>query len=81
MELSNRQMVSTKKIYVIDENLELISIKMVNGAKKLDEIQTLNVSNSFTCLSPLECWLYFRAGAFSSPILSLKNSELVPGMK
>lgn len=46
MALSNRQMVSTKKSVIV-ENLELISMKMVNGAKKLVEIQTLNVSNSF----------------------------------
>lgn len=39
MELSNRQMVSMrKKSYVIDEDLELISRNMANGAKKLDEI-------------------------------------------
>lgn len=83
MELSNRQMVSTKKSVIV-ENLELISMKMVNGAKKLVEIQTLNVSNSFipSLVSP-----HWNVGSIleqglcvSFPTLSPKNSELVPGM-
>lgn len=84
MELSNRQMVSTKKSVIV-ENLELISMKMVNGAKKLVEIQTLNVSNSFipSLVSPHQnVGSILEQGLCASfPTLSPKNSELVPGMQ